>query len=369
MTLRVAHVLNMPGHGGVPRVVAALVRHADRARLEPAVFHLKNGAGPDLLAGSGIETAAAPEGGGKLGAITALQDWLEDRRIDILHCHSFRPNLLARLAGAPLRAHGLRIVAHYHNDYSDKWADPGVLRLERRLAGGVTDAAVAVSHAVARHVAERVGAGPAPEVIGNGIDRPDLPGRATARAALGLPADAAVVGLVGRLCRQKGVDLFVEAAVALAPRLPRSHFLVVGEIEDPGLARALTARVDGSGLGPRIRFAGFRDDIATVYAALDILAAPSRWEGFGLALAEAMAAGVPVVASDVGGIPEVTGGAACLVPPGNATALAAVLQRLIADPSARRAMATAGRRAALRFDWAHAAARIDALYHRLAAGG
>ena len=366
MTLRVAHVLNSPGRGGVPHVAAALIRQADPARISPHLFYLKDGAAPDLAAGLNIPCGRGS--GGKSGAMLALVNWLGAHSIDILHTHSYRPNLYGRMAGAVLRPDGLRIVAHYHNDYSDKWRDPAILAAERRLAA-VTDAAVAVSDAVARQVAEAVPGLPALEVIENGVDRARLAAagaRAQTRSELGLEPGQTVVGLVGRVCHQKGVDVFVEAALALVARYPEARFLVVGDLEDRALHARLSEEISTAGQHHVIRFTGYREDMGAVFAALDVVAAPSRWEGFGLVLAEAMAAGVPVVASRVGCIPSVVGNAARLVPSEDPAALAAEIGALLADPKARATLVRAGRIRAERFDWSRAAACLDALYHRIA---
>ncbi|MDU8943184.1 glycosyltransferase [Ovoidimarina sediminis] len=365
MTHRVAHVLNSPGRGGVPRVVRALVTHADPGRISPHVFYLKNGRGDDLFEDLDIPRRVAASGS-KSAAMTELVGWLDAHRIDILHCHSFRPNLYGRMAGAVLRPAGLRIVAHYHNDYSDKWTGDA-LHLERRLAG-VTDAGIAVSEAVADHVAKRVGR--VPDVIENGVDFGRIRGgnRGAGRARLGIAADELAVGLVGRICRQKGTDIFVEAAISVLASLPQVRFLILGDPEEAALQRLLQDRIVAAGLSGRVTFAGHRDDMADCLAALDILAAPSRWEGFGLMLAEAMAAGVPVVATAVGGIPAVASGAATLIPAEDPEALALAILALLRDPGRRAAMRAAGLSAAERFDWAMSATKLDAIYERIGGG-
>src|SRR5690606_26987660 len=128
----------------------------------------------------------------KTTAMTELITWLDAHRIDILHTHSFRPNLYARMAGAVLKPAGLKIVAHYHNQYADKWHGD-TLVLERQLAQ-ITDAGLAVSEAVARHVAAETGLQPA--VLENGVDlgRVTRGNRSAGRARLGLPPEAEVVG-------------------------------------------------------------------------------------------------------------------------------------------------------------------------------
>lgn len=369
MTTGVAHVLNTPGFGGVPRVVRALVGQTDRRRYSPAVFFLKPGDGLDLFSGLDATVEVAARERGKTGAIAALAEFLDARNIGILHTHSFRPNLYGRMAGALLRATGLKIVAHYHNDYADKWSDPSAIALERRL-GRITDARIAVSGAVAAHVAEWTGATPESlTVIRNGLDLSRLASadRARGRAALGLAEGEIGIGLVGRICAQKGVDTFVDAAERLLPDLPQARFVVLGAMEDRVLAERLRARAEALP-GQAIRFAGHRDDIGDLLAAFDILAAPSRWEGFGLAIVEGMAMGLPVVASAVGGIPEVTADAARLIPPDNPQKLAAALRTLITDEHLRSELGRAARRRAQSFDWTVAACAVDALYDRLVAG-
>ncbi|MFK7944203.1 MAG: glycosyltransferase [Paracoccaceae bacterium] len=361
--LRVAHVLNSPGRGGVPRVVDALLRHADRSRIAPHVFYLKPGDNPDLLADLDIPHRT-PTSASKATAMTDLIAFLDRHRIDILHTHSYRPNLYGRMAGVVLRPCGLKLVAHYHNDYSDKW-DAEALCVERRLAA-LTDAAIAVSSAIARHVAERVGM--VCELAENGIDRRRVTGgnRALGRAALAVPADALLVGLVGRVCHQKGIDTFVKAAAATAKESPSVRFVVIGDAEDKELLNCLDARISNLGLADRIRFAGHREDMADMLAALDVLAAPSRWEGFGLMLVEAMAAGVPVIASNVGGMPDVLGRAGLLVPPDDPNLLAEAMAALLGDAEGRTDMATRGRIQSARFDWTRTANRVCNIYDRIA---
>lgn len=359
MTLRVAHVLNSPGKGGVPRVAHALVRYSDPARLAHHVFYMKPGDGADLFEDCDIPRRLATSAS-KATAMTELLAWLDAHRIDVLHTHSLRPNLYARMAGAVLKPAGLKIVAHYHNEYAETWGREALV-VERHLAA-VTDGAIAVSRPVADHVAEETGL--LPEVLENGVDlaRVTAGNRAAGRAALGLPAGAQAVGLVGRVCRQKGVDIFVEAAIRLCPRFPDTRFVVVGDAEDKALSFELSARIGTAGLAGCITFADHRDEIADTYAALDLLVAPSRWEGFGLVLAEAMAAGVPVIASRVGGIPDVVGTAGRLVPPADAEALSENICSLLNDPAERDRLVRAGREQACRFDWSVSADRLAAFY-------
>jgi glycosyltransferase involved in cell wall biosynthesis len=361
MTLRVAHVLNSAGRGGVPRVAHALIRHADRSLVLPHLFHLKPGKPDDAPPPVECDVAAATGLGGKTGAMADLLDWLIRRRIDILHCHSFRPNLYARLACAALRPE-VRIVSHYHNIYADKWCDPQVLSLERTL-GRVTDARIAVSEAVADHVAGQLGLRRQDvDVVGNGIDfeRLSYADRDRGRAALGIPPGVPLVGLVGRLCKQKGPDTFVEAALSILADTPELRFVLVGDIEDAALAAKLHERIRIAGFSERILLTGHSDRIGDILAALDVLAAPSRWEGFGLVLAEAMWLGVPIVASAVDAIPSVTCGTARLVPAEAPAALADAIRSALVDPAPSR-----GRTDARQMTWETAAGKVQQIYDRV----
>jgi Glycosyltransferase Family 4 len=162
---KIAMVINSLGSGGVPEAVLNLCAHLPRDRFAPHLFVLK-AATPSEPAddgftarprAAGVPVTIAQSSDGKIGTVAELADWIIAQRIDILHSHSFRPNLYARLAGAICRPSGLLIVAHYHNQYDDKWPEgQTALMLERHLAG-VTDANVAVSASVRDHVAKVVG--------------------------------------------------------------------------------------------------------------------------------------------------------------------------------------------------------------------
>lgn len=371
MTARnLAMVINSLGSGGVPETALNLCAHLPRDRYAPQIFVLKDDA-PDTtlrqrLADAAVPVTFARANGGKIGAIADLTTWLMTQRIALLHSHSYRPNLYARMAGAICRPAGLRMVAQYHNQYDDKWlADSTAHALEQHLAG-VTDAMIAVSASVRDHVAERI-ALPADRItiIPNGItpDKVRHLNRPAARAQLGLAPGDLAIGLIGRVCDQKGQQDMVDAALLLRQTRPEATILMIGALEDAALHQRLMAQITARQATDRIRFCGHLSDIAPAYAALDILAAPSRWEGFGLMLVEAMAAGLPIVATDVGAIPEVTAGAALLVPAGDPAALARAIAAF--DGPARARAAQAGRIRARDFNWQAAAKRLTALYDSL----
>lgn len=368
---RVAMVLNSPGLGGVPEVVRALSTRLPADRYEPHIFLLKPGeaAGMAAFTDLGFEPTVADPAGGKMSVIAQLAGWLSDRRIDILHTHSFRPNLYGRMAGALCRPGGLRIVSHYHNEYDEKWrAEPAAALLEARLTG-VTDAMIAVSPAVRDHIATVTGTpGDRIAVIENGVDLARFGGadRVAGRRMLGLSEGEFAVGVVGRICRQKGQDIALEAIREVSD-LPNLRLVVVGNREDERMARDLEQGIEAAGLQSRVRLTGHMSDTAPVMAALDLLLVPSRWEGFGLVLLEAMAAGTPIVATRVGGIPGVVGDsrAALVLAPEDPGALARAIHLLARDSAVQGVMGNAGRKRARAFSWARSAERVAGVYAAL----
>lgn len=236
---------------------------------------------------------------------------------------------------------------------------------------GRMDGVIATSHGSAAYL-ER----PA-EVIRHGIDTVEFSpagDRAALRRRLGLPEDGVILGCYGRIRAQKGTDVFVSAALALLADRPAVTALVMGratEGQERFLDR-LKAEVEAAGLTARIRFLPevAVDRMADWYRVLDLHVAPQRWEGFGLTPIEAMACGVPVVATRVGAFEEiVTDAVGALVAPGDAVALASAVARFLDDDAARlRAAAAARDRVLAAFRIEDEAAAIVALYRRLLAG-
>ena len=198
-------------------------------------------------------------------------------------------------------------------------------------------------------------------------------GRAEAAQALGLDPSRLYAGCFGRVRRQKGTDLFVEAMIALLPQHPQWSAIVAGRATSGHLPfeEELKARVARAGLAERILFVGEHRDIDRWYRALSLYVAPQRWEGFGLTPLEAMASGVPVVAADVGAFSElvVAGETGVIVPPDDQAAMEAAILPYLADPAFAAAQGEAGRRhVEANFRLAGEAEKLVAIYRRLAAG-
>jgi glycosyltransferase involved in cell wall biosynthesis len=183
-------------------------------------------------------------------------------------------------------------------------------------------------------------------------------------AALPRASEGPVVGLVARLSPEKGVDVLFRALT----ELPGVTAIVAGE----GPARGDLERLaDELGLSERVRFLGWRDDVDAVIRSVDVLALPSRNESAPIAIVEAMLGGIPTVASDVGGVPELVlhGETGYLVPPDDPHALAAALRRLLDDPELRARFGARGRELAEeRHDPAKSARMFEAIYRELLDG-
>ncbi|MBA4492259.1 glycosyltransferase family 4 protein [Paracoccus sp. S1E-3] len=189
-------------------------------------------------------------------------------------------------------------------------------------------------------------------VILHGVDTEifqPVPDKRALREELGLAPDAVLVGCFGRVRAQKGVDLLVRAALRLFPDRPRAQMVFTGRItpDNQQFTDALTAEIAAAGLSDRIRFLGELpwEDVVRHYQAMDLFAAPARWEGFGLTPLEAMACGVPVIATRVGAYEALIreGETGSLVPPDNQEALTHALAYWLDNPTAREAAGRAAR--------------------------
>ena len=233
-----------------------------------------------------------------------------------------------------------------------RWRERVALTALRRM-----DRLIAVSQASGDELGGR---GVQASVVRNGLAPAALPA-ARARELLGLDPGTLVIGGVGRLDVQKGWDVLCEAARRVHVQDPDVVFVVVGE----GSERA---RLEGQEACGHVRFVGYRAEASTLTAAFDVLAMPSRYEGLPLVAIDAMHAGVPVVGTPVGGVPELLGDAGTLVGVDDPAALAAALGALVGDPAARRRLGDAARgRATAAFGAQRMADETAAIYADLTA--
>ena len=287
-------------------------------------------------------------------------------RPHIVHTHLFKSDfhgrLAARLCGVPV------VVSTAHNN--DAWARRAPLGYLYGLTARLADQVIAVSDEV-RDFQIRYTRTPARKIvtIDNGVDVDKFENQAaraqSVRQELGLDEFVPVIGIVGRLEPQKDHRTFLAAAACIKETLPNARFLIVG---DGSLREDLETLARSLNLLPSVIFCGIREDIPDVLAALDLLVFSSRWEGLPVTLLEGMAAGLPVVATAVGGIPGVVldNETALLVPPGDSTALSQACLVVLQNSELARKFGAAGRkRVAAKYSLQAMIARTVELYERL----
>ncbi len=293
---------------------------------------------------------------------------LREQRADVLVCHGYKADLLgwvaARIAGIPAISVSRGWTGHTRKVRLNETLDRVALRLMARVVCVSDGQAVKVRRAGVG--ADRI------RVIRNAIDaarfaEADPDARLALQRMFAVPRSLLVVA-VGRLSPEKGFDQLITAARRVADDLPGVGFVLIGD--GPHRA-ALEERVGAAGLEAHVVLAGFRTDVDRLMQGADVLAQSSYTEGLPNVVLEACAAGIPVVATDVGGTGEVVrdGVSGFLVPPGDADALASRLLDVLRSPELRRSMGAHGRNVVrTEFSFAHQCAQYVELFASLAAG-
>jgi glycosyltransferase involved in cell wall biosynthesis len=352
---RIAHVISTPaGFGGAERVLASLVEDgAQRGWAQLVLNPFAESLHGDLNRALGDAPYEASLGS-SFGDLPRLRRWvtdsLADFRPDVVHTHLFHAEMLVATTSRT-RPRPRHILTHHHG--------AGLLR-QRRFAAGLADLAmlrrfdrvVAVSHEVERFLT-RTGRLPASriDVITNGWAGEPLEHRG---------GGGRTVVCVGRLRREKGQAVLLDAFQRVRDEID-AHLILVG---DGPLLGELQTQAHALGIGSSVTFVGTAEDVWPHLAAADLAVVPSHFETLGLAALEAMAAGIPIVASRVGGLPEVVTHESdgLLVPPGDPVALAHAIRGLLTDPARREAMGLAARKSATTHTMARTVAHYAELY-------
>ncbi|WP_051356717.1 glycosyltransferase [Azorhizobium doebereinerae] len=284
------------------------------------------------------------------------------RGVRIVHAGEVLGAYFTALAG---RLAGARVVCHVRADH------PRLTDTDRLLLRPV-EHYLYVSASAARHQDFPVRPGRGEVLYDAAPPAPPTVPRGAARAHYGLPEEAVVFGMPARVSHQKDHATLIRAAAQVMRTRPDVHVLVVGDTDVDAAHRAqfavLSDLLRETGAGAHVHFAGFEGEMGRFYAAIDALVLATHTEGFPLVLLEAMSADLPVVATDVGGIPEAVadGETGLLVPHEDAPALAAAMLRLAADPALRAAMGAAGRRRSdARFGLPRFQRELAAVYARM----
>jgi glycosyltransferase involved in cell wall biosynthesis len=362
MKIRVLHVIDHLGFGGAPLVVKRLVEAMDAGPIESKVCALRPNSRPIDIQAKVVTLDYHKYSPAVFGAVTRL---CELDQIDIVHAHLQKAVigtlLTARRGGRPL-------IVHEHGPIF-RGGTGFVYRGVLKRFGGRARAVIANSQAAAEAMRRVLGQADVPvEVVPNSIDAarfdPDRHDRAAARDALGLKADEFAVGFVGRLDRAKGADLLVEAAAVLRERGGAFRVIIVGAGAE---RQALQQQIDRLALGKHVTLAGLHRNPAEIMAGFDVAVAPSRREAFGVAAVELMAMGVPVVATTVGGLPELIedGRTGLLVPAGDVSGIADAVQRLQGDETLRDSIRQASLVKAQSYRSDKQARQVEQLYQRV----
>lgn len=344
MPARILYVFVSLPVGGAEEHLLSLVHNLDRESFRPVVCCIGTG-GPigREIRDSGVpvvELGKMRTGRFDRRIVSSLRDLLRREKIDLLHSHLYHPNLYGRLAAF---REGVPAVCTVHNIY----VRPKLhRRLINRWLARNTARIIAVSTPVRDDILRYDRVDPSKvTVVPNGVDVARFTlamTREQARERLGIADVPYVIGTLGRLEEQKGLPHLVEALRLLAEGGDGAFLLVAGSGRAEGRLREMISRL---GLEARVRFLGVRRDVPEIHRAMDVFVLPSLWEGLPIALLEAMASGLPVVATPVGGIPDVVrdGTNGLLVPPADPVALAEALRRLRRDPSLGAELGRAGR--------------------------
>jgi glycosyltransferase involved in cell wall biosynthesis len=362
--MKTLHVLNSLGMGGAEILVLNVAKKRDRRRYEMAVASL--GVESHLaqaLEREGVQTFFLGRRPGiDVRLPLRLRTLVRSERVDVIHTHNAGPWLYgaaaAVLTGRPL----------VHTEHSNVPHSQPLLAAAERAMALATRSIIAVSEDVRRTLVEHQGL-PAAKVVTvlNGVDT-ELYGqkidRGTRREALGLPPAGFIVGTVGRLEAIKDQGTLIKGFATLAHSVPDARLVLVG---DGSERKALEARAAELGLQDRVRFLGRRDDVHDVMPAFDVFALSSLNEGLPLAVLEAMAAGLGLVVTAVGGVGEAVEADVCglHVPAREPEALGRALLRLHGDRALLERLGAAARaRAQAQFDLKGMVRTYETLYAR-----
>jgi glycosyltransferase involved in cell wall biosynthesis len=329
--VRVVQLMATGTNGGAQEHVYSLVTRLNPERYDVRVVSLSHGSSVRRFQKAGVDVTVIDDLDDRQ-AVLQLTDLLADWEPEVLHNHMFRAEVVGTRAALQLGERGCRrpaVISTVHSSRVRCVED----RENLRQLTPLMDRLIVVSRAIEHKIADEGRRGAPVSLIYNGVDLQRYNHQqpcCTLHEDYGIAPEAPIVGVVARLEPEKGHRTLIEAWPAVLAADPEARLLIVGEGSERD---ALEAQAETLGIMDRIVFTGRRDDVPAVTAALDIAVLPSYREAQGLSVLEAMALSRPVVASAVGGIPEMIedGVSGLLVPPGDPGALARAIVRLLND--------------------------------------
>ena len=364
--IHVAHVIESLGPGGAERLLYTNLKHFDPERVRSTVItvysHNSHWLGPITELGVPVvsldcrSTRDIPKG------VRRLRAWLRANKPDLVHSHLWAANVIGRIAG---RFTGVPVISSVHNpDHEPQaWADGANVSLIKRHAVKAMDrwsANLGSTRMVAVSDYVRKSAGrdlhfplDSIDLVYNPFDvdllkAPVGKDRAELLGELGLPVDSQILLNVARVSPQKGLLYAVRALPEILRQYPAAHLLSVGATTDPRWTAELKREAESLSVADHFHMLGARTNVVDFLRACDIFVFPSLYEGLGIALIEAMAAGCVCVATNTGPIPEVVqdGKDGVLVPPADAPALARAVCDLLGNPARRSELGAAAKQTA-----------------------
>ena len=372
--IRILHVLwRLSDTGGIPQVVRHLVRGLDKERFEVHVCTARASFEQDDVGKildrdrfHELGVKGRPSATERLAAAARLARVVVRVRPDIVHLHSGITWLAVPATLSPFRRP--RWIVEIHDSPLSGQSSSANLAVERFVLRRRATGVVVHSRSVGADVVETTGV-ESERICRIPIGFPALEphdgqrGRQW-RARHGVPPEAALVCSIGRLVTSKNPDLFVDVAESVINGSDDTVFVLAGDGPE---RRRLEERARRTPLHGRLKIVGSEPDVPGLLAASDVFLSTSRYEGFGMAILEAMAAGIPVVATDVGAVSELVedGVTGWLAAPDDRQSLAILVSRLLEDPNTRTRLGLAGRRAAAdRFSLARMVTGYADLYAR-----
>jgi glycosyltransferase involved in cell wall biosynthesis len=368
---RILYVINDLALGGAQRVAFHQATFLDPDRFEARIASFEfdaSGAMVPSFERRGIPVhrlrrASDPAWSG----LSRLDRLIREFEPDLVHTHLAAAGVLGRFVARRRRVPSVVTTLHNLSDWEEKRFSP--LRWLDRRTLDMADVVVTVSDAIRRAV-ERVRPALSERTVTlhNGVPLEGLLGaraeREVARAELGYAPSDFVVGSVARFDPRKGLDILIEAAALAQSQCPQLRVLLIGDGPE---RESLEQKARALGVEHLMRIVRHRIDVRGVLAAMDLFAAPSRTEGLGMAIIEALAAGIPVIGSAVGGIPEVVEDGACgrLLPPAAPRVWSETLVQLARRPAELERWARAAPDTARRFSLENSGMALEALYSRL----
>jgi len=329
--VRVVEVMATGTNGGAQEHVYSLVTRLNPECYDVRVVSLSHGSSVRRLQRAGVDVSVIDEPDDRQ-SVQALADLLAPFQPEIVHNHMYRAEVVGTKAALVLGEKGFKRPAIISTVHSSRIRCAEDRKNLNRLTP-LMDRLIVVSRAIEQKISEEGRRGVPVSLIYNGVDLERYNHQqpcCTLHEDYSIPEDAQIVGVIARLEAEKGHRTLLEAWPLVLAAQPRAWLLIVGEGSERD---SLEAEAASLGISDRVVFTGRREDVPAVTAALDVSVLPSYREAQGLSVLEAMALGRPVVASRVGGIPEMIedGVSGLLVPPNDREALASAIVRLLAD--------------------------------------